>query len=162
VLTQHPRVAALFEEAATLHGDPIRVGNFVQTEVLRDVVIHGLEAKIPVSPRQIAELLQLVDQGTISGKQAKEVYVRLSQGNVAGLSPLSLVRDLGIVQVSDRVEIEAICQKVVRANPKQAEALRSGKAALLGFFVGLVMKESKGSANPKLVNELLRKALDLS
>jgi aspartyl-tRNA(Asn)/glutamyl-tRNA(Gln) amidotransferase subunit B len=166
VLTQHPRVAAFFEEAATLHGDPIRVANFVQSEVLRDVVIHGLQAKIPVSPRQVAELLQLVDQGTISGKQAKEVYARLAQAFAQALgsevSPLALVKELGIAQVSDKGEIEAICQKVVLANPKQAAAFRAGKGALLGFFVGLVMKETKGSANPALVNEMLRRALDLS
>jgi aspartyl-tRNA(Asn)/glutamyl-tRNA(Gln) amidotransferase subunit B len=172
VLTQHPRVAAFFEEAATLHGDPIRVANFVQSEVLRDVVIRGLQATIPVSPRQIAELLQLVDQGTISGKQAKEVYARLAHtdgGALGGLrssatlavSPLALVRELGIAQVSDKGEIEAICTKVVLANPKQAAAFKGGKGALLGFFVGLVMKETKGSANPALVNEALRRALDL-
>lgn len=164
VLTQHPRVAAFFEEAATLHGDPIRVANFVQTEVLRDVVVRGLQAEIPISSRQLAELLELVDKGTISGKQAKEVYARLAHGHAAGFadaSPLKLVTELGIAQVSDRGEIEAICQKVVLANPKQADALRGGKVALIGFFVGLVMKETKGSANPTLVNEALRKVLDL-
>jgi aspartyl-tRNA(Asn)/glutamyl-tRNA(Gln) amidotransferase subunit B len=158
VLTQHPRVAALFEEAATLHGDPIRVANFIQSEVLRDVEVHGLRAKIPVSPRQIAELLQLVDQGTISGKQAKEVYTRLAHVDV---SPLALVKELGIAQVSDRGEIEAICRKIVLANPKQAAALQGGKGALIGFFVGLVMKETKGSANPVLVNEVLKRVLAL-
>jgi aspartyl-tRNA(Asn)/glutamyl-tRNA(Gln) amidotransferase subunit B len=165
VLTQHPRVAAFFEEAATLHGDPIRVANFVQTEVLRDVAIHGLEAKIPVSSQQLAELLQLVDVGTISGKQAKEVYARLAHDagteHEREVSPLALVKELGMAQVSDRGEIEAICEKVVVANPKQADALRGGKTALIGFFVGLVMKETKGSANPALVNETLRKALNL-
>jgi aspartyl-tRNA(Asn)/glutamyl-tRNA(Gln) amidotransferase subunit B len=142
------------------------VANFVQSEVLRDVVIHGLRAKIPVSPRQVAELLQLVDQGTISGKQAKEVYAHLAQAFAQALgsevSPLALVKELGIAQVSDKGEIEAICKKVVLANPKQAAAFRAGKGALLGFFVGLVMKETKGSANPALVNEMLRRALDLS
>jgi aspartyl-tRNA(Asn)/glutamyl-tRNA(Gln) amidotransferase subunit B len=164
VVTQHPRVAAFFEEAATLHGDPIRVANFIQTEVLRDVAIHGLEARIPVSPRQIAELLRLVDQGTISGKQAKEVYARLAErgsGKGGEISPLVLVKELGIAQVSDRGAIEAICEKVVLANPKQAAALKGGKGALLGFFVGLVMKETRGSANPTLVNEVLRRTLDL-
>jgi aspartyl-tRNA(Asn)/glutamyl-tRNA(Gln) amidotransferase subunit B len=158
VLTQHPRVAALFEQAVALQGDPIRIANFIQSEVLRDVEIHGVQAKIPVSPRQIADLLQLVDQGTISGKQAKEVYARLVNTDV---SPVALVKELGIAQVSDKGEIETICKKIVLANPKQAAALQGGKGALVGFFVGLVMKETKGSANPALVNEVLKRVLDL-
>jgi aspartyl-tRNA(Asn)/glutamyl-tRNA(Gln) amidotransferase subunit B len=102
--------------------------------------------------------LQLVDQGTISGKQAKEVYARLVNTDV---SPVALVKELGIAQVSDKGEIETICKKIVLANPKQAAALQGGKGALVGFFVGLVMKETKGSANPALVNEVLKRVLDL-
>src|SRR4029079_13151375 len=79
VLTGHPRIAAFFEEAATLHGDPIKVANFVQTEVLRDTVTRGLVADFPVTPRQVAELLKLVDSKRISGKQAKEVYAKIAR-----------------------------------------------------------------------------------
>jgi aspartyl-tRNA(Asn)/glutamyl-tRNA(Gln) amidotransferase subunit B len=156
VLTQHPRVAAFFEEAATLHGDPIRVGNFIQAEVLREVTTRGLEARIPVSARQLAELLALVDRGTISGKQAKELYAKLAGTDRA---PAALVKELGMAQVTDARAIEEACARVVQANPKQAEALRGGKSALMGFFVGQVMKETKGSANPQLVNETLKRIL---
>jgi aspartyl-tRNA(Asn)/glutamyl-tRNA(Gln) amidotransferase subunit B len=162
VLTQHPRIAAFFEEAAMLSGDPVRVGNFVQSEVLRDVTTHGLSAKIPVSARQVAELLGLVEKGTISGKQAKDVYVRLASDSTLALSPLAVVTELGMAQVSDEGPILAACQSVIDRNPKQVEALRGGKTSLFGFFVGQVMKETGGSANPKLVNAALKKLLGTS
>jgi aspartyl-tRNA(Asn)/glutamyl-tRNA(Gln) amidotransferase subunit B len=156
VMTGHPRVAAFFEEAATLSGNATKVANFVQSEVLRDVHMHGLSARIPVSARQVAELLELVDRGTISGKQAKEVYAK-----IAGTDrpPGAVVEELGIRQVSDSGELEAICRRVVEQNPKQADQLRAGKTALMGFFVGQVMKETKGSANPPLVNQILKRLL---
>jgi aspartyl-tRNA(Asn)/glutamyl-tRNA(Gln) amidotransferase subunit B len=158
VLTGHPRIASFFEEAATLHGNATKVANFVQSEVLRDVQTHGLAATLPVTPKQVAELLDLVDRGTISGKQAKEVYAK-----VAGTAraPADVVAELGIRQVSDSSAIEAICRRLIEQNPKQAEQLRAGKTALLGFFVGQVMKETKGSANPPLVNQLLKRLLGL-
>jgi aspartyl-tRNA(Asn)/glutamyl-tRNA(Gln) amidotransferase subunit B len=158
VLTGHPRVAAFFEEAATLHGQPARVANFVQSEVLRDVTTHGLAARIPITPRQVAGLLRLVDAGTISGKQAKEVYAKVAGSDRA---PEDVVAELGMQQVSDASAIEDVCRRVVEQNPKQAEQLRAGKTALLGFFVGQVMKETKGSANPKLVNDVLRRLLGI-
>lgn len=158
VLTGHPRIAAFFEEAATLHGDPIKVANFVQTEVLRDVVTRGLQADFPVSPRQLADLLRLVDSGKISGKQAKEVYAKVVKTD---RMPTDVVAELGMAQVTDVAAIEAIVRRIVEANAKQAESLRAGKTALFGFFVGQVMKETKGSASPSVVNEVLKKVLGL-
>jgi aspartyl-tRNA(Asn)/glutamyl-tRNA(Gln) amidotransferase subunit B len=159
VLTGHPRVAALFEEAATLHGDPIKVANFVQSEVLRDVTTHGLTATFPVGPRQIVELLKLVDGGKISGKQAKDVYAKIAKTDRA---PSDVVAELGIEQVSDAGAIEQIVRRVVEANPKQAEQLLAGKLNLMGFFVGQVMKETKGSANPQMVNDAVKKVLGMA
>jgi aspartyl-tRNA(Asn)/glutamyl-tRNA(Gln) amidotransferase subunit B len=152
--------------AAEVHGDATRVANVIQSEVLRDVTTEGLSATIPVSPRQLAELLALVDRGTVSGKQAKDVYARLvafrranPDAAASEPSPEAVVKELGIAQVSDAVAIEAACRKAVEANPKQAAAFRAGKESLLGYFVGLVMKEMKGSANPALVNDTLRRLL---
>jgi aspartyl-tRNA(Asn)/glutamyl-tRNA(Gln) amidotransferase subunit B len=158
VLTAHPGVAAFFEEATQLHGDATRVANFVQSEILGDVQTHGLTSRFPVTPRQVAELLALVDKGTISGKQAKEVYAA-----VAGTSeaPADVVARLGMQQVSDSAAIEGICKRLLEQNSKQAEQLRAGKTNLLGFFVGLVMKETKGAANPQLVNDVLKKLLGI-
>jgi aspartyl-tRNA(Asn)/glutamyl-tRNA(Gln) amidotransferase subunit B len=156
VLTGHPRIAAFFEEAATLHGNPTKVANFLQSEVLRDVTTRGLTASIPVTPLQLAGLLRLVDSGSISGKQAKEVYAKM-----AGTERKAedVVAELGMQQVSDTGAIEAVCRRIVEANAKQAEQLRAGKTALFGFFVGQVMKEMRGAANPQIVNETLKKLL---
>ena len=156
VLTQHPRVAAFFEEAATLAGDATRVANFVQSEILRDIVTRGLAAEIPISPTQLAELMRLASAGTISGKQAKEVYAKMAKTDK---SPQAIVDELGIAQVSDAGAIEDVCNRIIEQNPKQAELLRGGKLGLMGYFVGQVMKETKGSANPGLVNEALKKLL---
>jgi aspartyl-tRNA(Asn)/glutamyl-tRNA(Gln) amidotransferase subunit B len=166
VLTTHPQVASFFEEAAALYGKTApaaggaatRVANFVQGEVLRDVRSHGLTSAIPVTPRQIADLLALVDQGKISGKQAKEVYAAVAGTDQA---PAEVISKLGMQQVTDPGPIEEIIGRVIERSPKQAEQLRAGKASLMGFFVGQVMKESKGAANPQLVNDLLKKRLGL-
>jgi aspartyl-tRNA(Asn)/glutamyl-tRNA(Gln) amidotransferase subunit B len=156
VLTSHPRIADFFEEAAKLHGNPTKVANFVCTEVLRDVQTHGLEASLPVTPTQLARLLAMVDTGTLSGKQAKEVYTKIAG---TGRDPEDLVAELGLVQVSDAGAIETICRRLIDQSPKQVQQLRAGKAALMGYFVGQVMKETRGAANPQLVNDLMRRLL---
>jgi len=161
VLRPNPQVAAFFEEAAALGGksvSPTRVANFIQSEVLRDVQSHGLTSAIPVTARQLVDLLALVDQGKISGKQAKEVYSAIAG---TGQSPAEVISRLGMQQVSDRGQIEEIVRQIVERSPKQAEQLRAGKASLMGFFVGQVMKETKGAANPQLVNDLLKQRLGL-
>jgi aspartyl-tRNA(Asn)/glutamyl-tRNA(Gln) amidotransferase subunit B len=162
VLTQHPVVAAFFEDAAARSGLPLKTANFVLSEVLRDVTTHGIEADVPVSAAQLAGLLALVEAGAISGKQAKEVYARLRDEGRAGRGEASaeqVVQALGLVQVSDEAAIEEACRAVVVANPRQAAAFRAGKQALLGFFVGLVMKETRGRANPGKVNAALLRLL---
>jgi aspartyl-tRNA(Asn)/glutamyl-tRNA(Gln) amidotransferase subunit B len=156
VLTAHPRIAALFEETARLSGDATRAANFIQAEVLRDVRATGIDATIPVTASQIAELLRFVEDGTISGKQAKEVYAA-----IAGTerSPAEIVRERGMAVIRDEATIVAIAERLLAQNPKQAAAYRSGKTALLGFFVGQLMKETRGSASPELVNTVLVRLL---
>jgi aspartyl-tRNA(Asn)/glutamyl-tRNA(Gln) amidotransferase subunit B len=164
VLTQHPRVAAFFEEAATLHLDAAHathVANFIQSEVLRDVTTQGQKATIPVSAKQISDLQRLVDSGKISGKQAKELYVAM-KARGPDVAASALVSELGMAQVSDPKAIEEACAKAIADNPKQAEQLRAGKTTLFGFFVGQVMKATKGSANPQLVNDVLKRLLGMT
>jgi aspartyl-tRNA(Asn)/glutamyl-tRNA(Gln) amidotransferase subunit B len=156
VLTTHPAVARFYEAAGALHGDFVKVGNFVQAEVLRDVQTSGLEATFPVTASQVAELLKLVDTGDISGKQAQEVYAKMVG---TAKAPGEWVKELGMQQVTDAGAINAVCQRVVDANPKQAEAVKAGKVAMFGYFVGQVMKETKGSANPQMVNDALKRIL---
>jgi aspartyl-tRNA(Asn)/glutamyl-tRNA(Gln) amidotransferase subunit B len=156
VLTGHPRVAAFFEETATLHGHPMRVANFVQSEILADVQTHGLTATLPVAPAQVAALLKMADDGAISGKQAKEVYAKLAGTD---RMPQEVVDELGMRQVTDVAVLEELCRQLIAKSPKQVEQLRAGKTNIFGYFVGQVMKETKGSANPQLVNDVLKKLL---
>ena len=157
VLTGHPRTAVFFEETVALFGgDANKVANFVQSEVLAGATFQGLDATFPVSPAQLAGLLRLVEDGAISGKQAKEVYGALCGTDA---SPAQVVREKGMEVLRDEASIEALCLRIIEANPRQAAAYRSGKTTILGFFVGAVMKETKGSASPALVNAILTRLL---
>jgi aspartyl-tRNA(Asn)/glutamyl-tRNA(Gln) amidotransferase subunit B len=156
VLTSHPRLASFFEETALLVGDGVRAANFIQGEVLRDAELHGVDARFPVTPSQIHGLLALASSGQISGKQAKEVYAKL-RGTEN--DPKTVVAELGMSQLTDPAAVLALCTEVVDANAKQAESYRAGKTSLFGFFVGEVMKRSKGRANPGVVNETLKRLL---
>ncbi|HVU01547.1 MAG TPA: Asp-tRNA(Asn)/Glu-tRNA(Gln) amidotransferase subunit GatB [Polyangiaceae bacterium] len=156
-LTGHPAYVRFFEEARALFPHAVKLANWVTTEVLRDTKAHGLEVTFPVSPKQVAELLSLVEKGEISGKQAKEVHQAIVGTEE---SPLAVVEKRGMKVVSDEGAIRAVVEKVLAANEKQVAEYRSGKKGILGYFVGRIMKETKGSANPKLVNDLVVKLLD--
>ncbi|MEP7124492.1 MAG: hypothetical protein ABJE95_26425, partial [Byssovorax sp.] len=156
VLTSHPKISAFFDESSRLYGDPIKLGNFLTSEVMRDVHTRGLDAAFPVTPTQLIELLQLVDAGTISGKQAKEVYSLLIG---ATRSPTEIVRERGMAVISDLGAIEGVVRGVLAANAKNVAAYRAGKTTLIGFFVGQVMKQTGGSADPTGVNAVLQRLL---
>ncbi|HKO89676.1 MAG TPA: Asp-tRNA(Asn)/Glu-tRNA(Gln) amidotransferase subunit GatB [Polyangiaceae bacterium] len=155
-LTQHPEYAKFFHEVCARFPQPVKVANWIQTEVLRDTTSHGLSASFPVSVEQVAELLGLVDAGKISGAQAKKIHAALVG---TSRSPSEVLAELGLSVVSDAGELRPLCQQVLDQNPKNVAAYRSGKRALLGFFVGQVMKQSGGRANPELVNRLLTELL---
>jgi aspartyl-tRNA(Asn)/glutamyl-tRNA(Gln) amidotransferase subunit B len=131
-----------------------KIANFVQTEVLRGAVPSGLNVEFSVTPEQVGCILALVHAGRISGKQAKELLA-LVEGS--GQDPADVVKERGMEVVSDSSALEATLERLLLANPKQAEGLRAGKQQLAGFFVGQVMKETGGAADPKLVAELLAK-----
>ncbi|MCK6534784.1 MAG: Asp-tRNA(Asn)/Glu-tRNA(Gln) amidotransferase subunit GatB [Polyangiaceae bacterium] len=156
VLTGHPGIARFFERTLALGASPVSAANLIQTEVLRDAKLHGLDAELGVTPEQVAELLRLTEAGTISGKQAKEVFVA-----VAGTSrmPSAVVEERGLRVVSDEGQLLPLCQKLVAENPKQVEQVRAGKKSMLGFFVGQVMKQTGGAADPKLVSALLERLI---
>jgi aspartyl-tRNA(Asn)/glutamyl-tRNA(Gln) amidotransferase subunit B len=157
VLTEHPALSAYFEEALQhAGGDAKRVANFLVNEVKRDVAYDGLAAQFPVGSEALAELIKLVDAGTISGKIAKDVYAEMAKTR----RPASaIVADKGLTVVTDAAALEAICQQVIAANPKQADSYRGGKTGVFGFFVGQVMKATQGRAAPELVNDLLKQLL---
>ncbi|APR85019.1 Aspartyl-tRNA(Asn) amidotransferase subunit B [Minicystis rosea] len=156
VLTGHPQIAAFFQRTAALYPEAVKASNFIQSEVLRDVTTAGLEATFPITPAQVADLLRLVDEGTISGKQAKEVYAAMKG---TPIMPATIVRDRGMTVISDEGSLEALARKLAQANEKQAAAYRAGKTNLLGFFVGQMMKQTGGSADPAVVNKVLKRVL---
>jgi aspartyl-tRNA(Asn)/glutamyl-tRNA(Gln) amidotransferase subunit B len=150
-------LAEYFEKTAATSGNARAAANWIRSEVLREFETAGVGAEAsPVSPEQLASLIKLIDEEKISGKQGKEVLVEMFK---SGKSAESIVEGQGLVQLSDSTEIDALIDQVIAGNPQQLESYRSGKETLFGFFVGQVIKASKGKANPKIVNERLRMKL---
>ncbi|MDD5286232.1 MAG: Asp-tRNA(Asn)/Glu-tRNA(Gln) amidotransferase subunit GatB [Desulfuromonadaceae bacterium] len=153
VLTASRAVAEYFEAGVEAHGNAKLVANWVMGEITRALNDRGTSIETcPVTPIQLAELLKLIDSGTISGKIAKTVFDEMWQ---SGKAPQTIVQEQGLVQVSDSGAIEAIIDEIMAANAGQVEEYRGGKEKVFGFFVGQIMKASKGKANPTVVNELL-------
>ena len=127
------------------------------TELLRELKEANLEvAKSPIKAPQLARLVTLIEEGTISGKIGKTVFEAMFE---TGKDPDTIIKEQNLVQVSDTGAIETIIDKVIAANPGQLAQYKSGKDKLFGFFVGQVMKEMKGQGNPGVVNDLLKKKL---
>jgi aspartyl-tRNA(Asn)/glutamyl-tRNA(Gln) amidotransferase subunit B len=157
MLTQSRAMAAYYEEAAKLSGQPKVVSNWMMGELMRLLNAEGKEIEdCPIKPDRLAGMIKLIGDGVISTKIAKTVFEEMYK---TGKDAESVVREQGLVQVSDTGAIEKIIDEVVRANPSQAAEYKAGKEKLFGFFVGQVMKASKGKANPELVNQLLKKKL---
>ncbi len=110
----------------------------------------------PITPENLAELIQLIDNNTISGKIAKTVFAEMWKGQG---KPSDIVKAKGLVQITDASAIEKIIDDVIKASPNQVAEYRGGKEKLFGFFVGQVMKLSKGQANPDQVNQILKDKL---
>ncbi len=153
VLTASRALSDYFEAGVAVHDNAKAVANWVMGEITRALNDSGTSIDAcPVPPERLAELLKLIDNGTISGKIAKTVFDEMWK---SGKAPLTIVEEQGLVQVSDSGAIEGIIDEILAANAGQVEEYRSGKEKVFGFFVGQVMKASKGKANPALVNELL-------
>jgi aspartyl-tRNA(Asn)/glutamyl-tRNA(Gln) amidotransferase subunit B len=156
VLTIERDVADYFEAVARLGGNAKVASNWVMTEVLRKRK-DAQEDAIPVPPEHLAELIRLIDGGTISGTIAKDVFERMwDTGEAAG----SLVSREGLAQVSDEPALRSAIGAVLAESPDQVATYRKGKTSTLGWFVGQVMRRTGGKANPQLVNELLKQALE--
>ncbi len=110
-----------------------------------------------ITPSDIAQLVEMISENTINGKQAKEIFIKMLDGESG--TPREIADKFGMKQMTDTGAIEKIIDEVIAANPSQVEQYKSGKVGLLGFFVGNVMKATSGTANPAVVNELLRKKL---
>jgi aspartyl-tRNA(Asn)/glutamyl-tRNA(Gln) amidotransferase subunit B len=157
-LTVRKDIADYFEDAVKRHPNPKSLSNWIRSELLRVVRERRLDDALsisewPVAPADLARLVALIDEGTISGKIAKTVWTEMLSSQKP---PDTIVEEQGLVQVTDPTAIESAVDGVLAAHPEKVAQYRNGKEKLLGFFVGQVMKATQGAANPALVNELLK------
>ena len=158
VLTDDRSVAEYFERAVAAGANAKLVTNWV-TQDIAAYLNSNLSlsiADLALTPENLAELVNLIDSGTISGKIAKDILPELL---TKGGSPKALVESQGLIQISDTGEIEKIIDQVIASHPQELEKYRSGKTNLKGFFVGQVLKQSGGKADPKVTNQLIEKKL---
>jgi aspartyl-tRNA(Asn)/glutamyl-tRNA(Gln) amidotransferase subunit B len=157
VLADTRELADYFEAVAASAGDPKSASNWIMGEVLRMLKDSKFDiATFPVKPVELGALIRLINDGTISGKMAKSVFDEMVQ---SGKPPDIIVQEKGLLQVSDTAELERHVQTVLRENPAEVEKYLQGKNQLFGFLVGQIMKATRGQANPKLVNEILKREL---
>jgi aspartyl-tRNA(Asn)/glutamyl-tRNA(Gln) amidotransferase subunit B len=157
VLTSAKALAEYYEACVQVFPEPKTVSNWVMGDLLGALNAEGRDiADCPVTPSHFGEMLRLIKEGTISGKIAKTVFDEMYR---SGEAPSQIVKAKGLVQVTDTGLIEETIERVLEANPDLVAAYQKGKEKLFGHFVGQVMKETRGKANPKLVNELLKKRL---
>lgn len=157
VLTAEKPIAQYFEECVQHYNAPTKISNWILSELLRELKGRNLDiTQIKVSPKNLAALIAAIDEGTISGKLAKAIFIEMLN---TGKQPIDIIKEKGLEQVSDTSEIEAEIDKILAKNEENVKLYRSGKTNVFGFFVGEVMKAMKGKANPKIINEILRKKL---
>jgi aspartyl-tRNA(Asn)/glutamyl-tRNA(Gln) amidotransferase subunit B len=158
VLTDTRALADFFEETAKRAGDAKSASNWVMGEVLRLLKDSAGDIQnFPVKPSEIGALIRLINDGVISGKIAKTVFEEMAQ---TGKPAAAIVKEKGLLQISDAAEIQTIVAEVLAKNPAAVEKYLAGKEQILGFLVGQVMKATRGQANPKLVTEALQAALN--
>ena len=157
ILTGSQSLANYYEECVRLFEEAKMVSNWIMGDLLRELKKDDREIEeCPVPPKHLASMLKMIKDGVISGKIAKTVFEEMYR---SGRGPEEIVHEKGLIQLTDVDEIQRIIQGVLKENPKLVEDYQKGKEQVLGFFVGQVMKATRGKANPKLVNDLLRKSL---
>jgi aspartyl-tRNA(Asn)/glutamyl-tRNA(Gln) amidotransferase subunit B len=161
LLTSRKDVAEYFEHAMRIHANAKALSNWIVGDLFRELKERQLDEQLyikkwPVEPERLAQMVQLIDQGKISGKIAKTVFESMLDSDQL---PQQIVNDKGLEQVSDLSSIEVAIDQVLAANAKQVEQYRSGNEKVFGFIVGQIMKATQGKANPQKVNEVLRAKL---
>jgi aspartyl-tRNA(Asn)/glutamyl-tRNA(Gln) amidotransferase subunit B len=156
-LTASKALANYFEDVVKVPRQPKLAANWVLSELTYLLKEAGKEIEqSPVTAANLAGLLELIEQGTVSGKMGKEILAAMfSSGKTAG----EVMASQGLEQINDAEKIAAVAREIISANPKQVEQYRSGKTATLGWFTGQLMKATRGQANPQLVQEVLKKEL---
>jgi len=156
VITEHPALARWFEELAALTTDAKRAANWVCNLVKPGVVTDGLHASFPLPVEALAALFARLDDGTLSGTIAREVYAKMVE---SGRSAEAIIEAEGLRVVTDEGAIEVACRAVIDASPKEVAAYRAGKRALLGYFKGEVMRATGGRADPRALDAALSRLL---
>jgi aspartyl-tRNA(Asn)/glutamyl-tRNA(Gln) amidotransferase subunit B len=163
VLTAQRALADYYEAVAkTTSAGPKIAANWVMGELTAALNRDGLEIGASrISAPTLAALLDKIESGAISGKIAKEIFEALwsGEGHGGAAAVDAIIAQRGLAQISDAASIDKLVAEVIAAHPAQAEQFRAGKQQVLGFFVGQIMKASRGKANPQQVNEALRRAL---
>jgi aspartyl-tRNA(Asn)/glutamyl-tRNA(Gln) amidotransferase subunit B len=158
VLTATRQLSDYYEEAVRLHNDPIGLANWITTEVLGLLREKKIEIKqLKASPAHLAQMFDLIADGSISKKMAKDIFNEMCEN---GTRAKDIVVMRGLKQISDETEIERVVSQVIEDNPREVERYLGGKGALFGFFVGQVMKMTRGRANPEVLNKVLARLLD--
>lgn len=158
ILTASREISDYYEAVLAGYNEPKSASNWIMSELLR--LLNSTNTGITdckIKPEDLGKLLQMIDKGTISGKIAKGVFEEMF---ATGKNPENIIKDKGLTQISDEDTIAKIVESVLAGNPGSIEDYRNGKNKALGFLVGQVMKETKGKANPQLVNKLLKEKLD--
>ena len=157
LLTGEKATADYFEETVAAGADAKVASNWILGDIAKKLNEEGITmVAIPISPADLAGLLQLIDKGTISGKIAKKVLPEMWHSHKTAEA---VVKEQGLVQITDTGELETIVRQIVAANPQSVADYQAGKKKAIGFLVGQIMKETKGRANPGVVNQLLTKIL---
>ena len=158
VLSQHRAFGELFEGALRAGAAPKPVANWVMGDLSAHLNARGLEPEaVKLRPEWLAHLVQLVDQGTLSGKMAKDVFTQMRE---RGVDPLRLVEEGGLKQIVEPGALEQLAETVLQANPQSVADYRKGKTAVLTYLMGQAMQRSQGKANPRQIAELLKRKLE--
>ncbi len=159
ILTEERSLADYYEAAVAAYGgEPKSVSNWLMNDVLRMLRESGLRAaQLKILPAHLAEIIQLLDEKAINTPTAKDL---LEKVQASGDSPRVIVEREGLAQVSDSGALESIIDQVILENPDQVATYRGGKSTVIGWFVGQVMKNSGGKANPQMVKDLLESKLE--
>ncbi len=156
LLISEKEIADYFEEAVKT-ADAKKLANWIAGDLFAYLKQQNCSiSECKLSPQNLSELVELIEKGTISNKIAQDIFATLCS---EGVSPAKYVADKGLVQLSDTDELEGIVASVLAENPAEVEAYRAGKTKLISFFVGQIMRKTKGKGNPSVINELLEKQL---
>jgi aspartyl-tRNA(Asn)/glutamyl-tRNA(Gln) amidotransferase subunit B len=159
ILTQSRDIADYYEKVITMTDDYKSASNWIMGDVLKVINEKKIEIKdFSITAENLAELINLINDNTISGKIAKEIFPEMVEENK---KPLEIVKSKNLLQITDSKSIGTVIDMILSKFPNEVEEFLSGKEKVFGFFIGKIMQETKGKANPKIVNEILREKISL-